>query len=86
MCDARIYEDYREIVRDVSIDANVWIGAEGSRKRRGGGLWREGKIGEKEAAVIQQCHRAHRAGEINEMHFHAYFDTSWLLITVWQVD
>lgn len=34
----------------------------------------EGKIGEKEAAVIQQCHRAHR--EINEMHFHAYLDTS----------
>lgn len=37
MCDARIYEDYREIVRDVSIDANVWIGAEGLRKRRGEG-------------------------------------------------
>lgn len=69
----------REYTRDVSID--VWI----VLVWRGGGCvkdWEEdccgsdGKIGEKEAAVIQQCHRAHRAGEINEMHFHAYLDTS----------
>lgn len=62
--------------RSRRIDRDVWIGvrAEGLRKRRED-YGSEGKIGEKEAAVIQQCHRAHRVGEINEMHFHAYFDT-----------
>lgn len=72
---ARIYEDYRDLFE--TYRSIVWIGVrtEGLRKRRKD-YGSEGKIGEKEAAVIQQCHRAHRVGEINEMHFHAYFDTS----------
>lgn len=65
---ARLFETYRSMRTYGSVRRGC--------VKDGGRAVTEGKIGEKEAAVIQQCHRAHRAGEINEMHFHAYFDTS----------